>query len=516
MRIYRSVKGSDMLLCGKRVDRESEVNARDMTKVGPNAIENLDPCQPTSASSDGELMDLLRLYWKVGDWRETVRTMPSSINEHPDRAVLALLLGAAYLQVGNEHDGSSWIQKARDWGAGPVQIARVLVSGAYNSIGRAWAIQGNQKRALDNIEHSIGVGAQPATANHFSNERRRSQAVQLISELGSNGVIPSGLEKFVEDIYSMGRGGPEWRPAGGKSNEYGGSEHLFQGHAEDRLPVPEGIGYGQFFINSQDAWKLQNKIPATDLIASAYDLEQRQSPDHLLVILSTPRSGSTLLCDLFHQSGLCTPHEYFQPHQYMPILAARWQCGSHHGKVPLASYVKALLAQRTSHHGWLGINVHESHLHIFEKACVSFPNVPCRYVLLTRRDTVAQAVSYEIARQTGKWSSDFSERTVPQYDFQGVRKAVNQIEEQNRLLERFCERQQFDPYRLTYEDLIEHSEAVTSRLTTWLDAPIPLTPRSSIFQQGSHENERWKLQYLRDLRSEHNPDEIGKLTSGLK
>lgn len=499
-------------MCGKRDRKGLEANAPDMTKVEANTMENRRADQPTCVSSDGELMDLLRLYWKVGDWQEVVHSMPSSIEEHAERAVLALLLSAAHLQLGNERDGRSWLQKAREWGGDPVQIAHVLVSGAYNSVGRAWALNGNQARALDNIERSIGVGTRPATASHFSNERRRSQAFQLLSELSSNGAIPAGLNNFVQAACSIRRGDQKCQPGGAKSTGLGCSQIVPQDHAAGRLPASKDIDAGRFFINTQDAWKLQKKIPATDLIASAYDVEKRYSTDHLLVILSTPRSGSTLLCDLIYQSGLCIPHEYFQPHQYMPILADRWQCESDQGKVPLARYVKALRAYRTSRHGWLGINVHESHLHIFERACASLPDVPCRYVLLTRRDTVAQAVSYEKARQTGTWSSEFRARSLAQYDFQRVRKAANQIDEQNRLLEAFCETQQLNPYRLAYEDLVADPEATTSRLTAWLGSPVPLMRRSSMSRQGSEDNERWKLQYLRDLRSEYNPDESGHVT----
>ena len=485
-----------------------------MTSVEATTPEKGYPCEPIAESYDGHLMDLLRLYWKAGEWKEIVRSVPTSIEEHPDRAALALLLGAAQLQLGREDDGRSWLLKSQHWGCDSLQVARVLVSGVHNSLGRAWAIVGNQERAQDNIERAIGIGARPATTSHFAKERCRSQASQLVADFRAKGVVPRALRRFLKDAYSSTEGDQDTRPERMSYIRPDPSSDSAQGQSGLYSP-DETISResDRYYIRTRNAWNLEKQMPATDFVASAYDVNERRRIEKVLVILSTPRSGSTFLCDLIYRNGLCIPHEYFQPHQYMPILAERWACRASGAKVPLESYVEALVARRTSSYGWLGINVHESHLHVFEKARNSFPGVPCQYVLLSRRDTLAQAVSYEKARQTGKWSSEFSERAIAEYDFESVRKMANRIDEQNRLLEAYCQRTAIEPYRLYYEDLVADIEAETSRLALWLGSPVEFRRQPTLSRQSSEDNERWKLMYMRDLQREYNSGTTDRVTN---
>jgi Stf0 sulphotransferase len=67
-------------------------------------------------------------------------------------------------------------------------------------------------------------------------------------------------------------------------------------------------------------------IPEADFVSEPFDREASAPPSRMIVILSTPRSGSTFLCQLLHRAGLCTPHEYFQCDHYLPLLAYRWAC----------------------------------------------------------------------------------------------------------------------------------------------------------------------------------------------
>ena len=61
-------------------------------------------------------------------------------------------------------------------------------------------------------------------------------------------------------------------------------------------------------------------LPEDDFADGQFDRDVGTAPRTLLLILSTPRSGSTLACDLLHQAGVCTAHEYFQPYQIRPAM----------------------------------------------------------------------------------------------------------------------------------------------------------------------------------------------------
>lgn len=134
----------------------------------------------------------------------------------------------------------------------------------------------------------------------------------------------------------------------------------------------------------------------------------------IYILLSTPRSGSTLFCEkVYQQTGLVI-HEYLQSFQYLPFLAHRFNVvrettknGKHHRIISLKCYLQALVAARAQQ-GVLGINCHISHI-IYLRALVNeakrlYPDVQIEQDYLYRRDQYRQAASYAIAREKKIWS----------------------------------------------------------------------------------------------------------------
>jgi LPS sulfotransferase NodH len=177
-------------------------------------------------------------------------------------------------------------------------------------------------------------------------------------------------------------------------------------------------------------------IPDADFVSEAFDRTAASPTRRMIIIFSTPRSGSTFLCQLLHRAGVCTPHEYFQPHDYLPLLAFRWNCVDG-GRVAWNRYASALELHRTSELGVLGINLHGSHLRHFERALPHFSAREVRYVWLQRRDKLRQAVSYGIATQTGEWSSEFKTSSRPTYRFDIFHGRLKAIQRQEALIQAF-------------------------------------------------------------------------------
>jgi LPS sulfotransferase NodH len=194
-------------------------------------------------------------------------------------------------------------------------------------------------------------------------------------------------------------------------------------------------------------------IPEADLISKQFDRESAAPPARMLVILSTPRSGSTYLCQLLHQSGLCTPHEYFQHEQYLPLAAYRWGCAEG-GRVDWRRYAAALERHRTGESGVLGINLHGSHLRRYSEALPYFSARSVRYAWLQRRDKLRQAVSFGIAKQTGQWSIEFKRGAEPEYDHEFFRDRLRRIQKQEAFIHAFLELQSIDCETIYYEDFV--------------------------------------------------------------
>ncbi|MBC7605270.1 MAG: hypothetical protein H7255_21735 [Ramlibacter sp.] len=125
------------------------------------------------------------------------------------------------------------------------------------------------------------------------------------------------------------------------------------------------------------------------------------------VLCSTPRSGSNLIGDMLHATRLAgDPQEYLNA-RYIAGFMRSLADGT--SQMDIGEYMARLERRRTSPDGIFGVKIHYEHItaqwpkHIGQ--AVRFLRGYDHFVLLTRRDKVAQAVSLYKARQTQIWSS---------------------------------------------------------------------------------------------------------------
>jgi trehalose 2-sulfotransferase len=164
------------------------------------------------------------------------------------------------------------------------------------------------------------------------------------------------------------------------------------------------------------------------------------------LVCATPRSGSTLLCELLKETGVAgRPAEYFenlrstsyprQPRQYFEgrpeIQALLPEVDP--GTPERAFDWDAVLRAGTTPNGVFGAKVMWSHLDDLwprlggRRLEDLLPGL--RYVRVSRRDRVAQAVSLWIAIQTQRWrdEGDDAETHEPVYSFAAIRHLVEQL-----------------------------------------------------------------------------------------
>lgn len=109
---------------------------------------------PTLLPDDGTLLEQSRLYWLVGEWDRLAQLAETDLDSHPDRAKLALLAAGALAQLGQSDAARRLAHQARDWGCDPALMARVLLGGAYNSLGRVAQLLGDASEAARFFETS--------------------------------------------------------------------------------------------------------------------------------------------------------------------------------------------------------------------------------------------------------------------------------------------------------------------------------------------------------------------------
>ena len=177
-------------------------------------------------------------------------------------------------------------------------------------------------------------------------------------------------------------------------------------------------------------------------------------------ICCAPRVGSWLLCDLLIQTGLMgVPAEYFNAVRGMRRMAERFGLLGD-DKASLDAYIDVVRRHRTTANGVFAAKFQfwAMRPHIKNRTISKhFPNA--KFVYLTRRDIIAQGVSYEIARQTNRWTSTDS-GTIPQYDETRMHEAFDFVLKERDSWNAYFSANMIDPLRTDYETLIEETDAV--------------------------------------------------------
>ncbi len=195
-----------------------------------------------------------------------------------------------------------------------------------------------------------------------------------------------------------------------------------------------------------------------------------------LIVLSTQRSGSTMVCDdLTGTNRLGRPSEYF-----IKVIKGIGKCSPEQ----LRSLIYESLEKGETSNGILGLKIMANQILPIGKAlslselCNDESNERCFYsffkdavfIRVIREDKIAQAVSRVIARQTGvyhvadtitglegmlgKISKKRDEKLLT-YDYEAILKEVKNIKEEEDYLDRFFCIYNLTPLPIVYEKAIE-------------------------------------------------------------
>ena len=174
---------------------QSILNSSDNEKkfnINNHSEEIINPNKEDSAGHyelvayDESLLEKARIQWQFGDWQRLVKLERNLLENHPDRAKLALLIAAGHIQLNNNQQARQYLRLASEWGCDKKLISQLLVSGVYNSLGKLSAINGQGQRALQHFESAIVIGA-PTSEINLLTQARASKQLELIDlQLGSS------------------------------------------------------------------------------------------------------------------------------------------------------------------------------------------------------------------------------------------------------------------------------------------------------------------------------------------
>jgi trehalose 2-sulfotransferase len=234
-----------------------------------------------------------------------------------------------------------------------------------------------------------------------------------------------------------------------------------------------------------------------------------RAPVRSYLICATQRSGSQFLCELLRSTRVAGwPAEYYLP---------RSEAERYRVDVPMdAAYLARILARRTSN-GVFGMTVMRTNFAEFvewvgqfrpdtagrsaaQVLATVFPDL--RYVHLTRRDRVRQAVSVIRWLHTRKANSERVARApfdLP-FSYQSMEEQIAGLRRQDEAWRRFFAESGVEPVRVVYEDLAERPAATVAALLRGLGIGLPDELRvggTRLRRQADAINEAWVADYWR-------------------
>jgi LPS sulfotransferase NodH len=273
------------------------------------------------------------------------------------------------------------------------------------------------------------------------------------------------------------------------------------------------------------------------------------------LVCATPRSGSTLLCQLLDQTGIAghpeeyfealrhsglprRPHEYFDPERHANIIErlafrempdaapapnALWQPETYD------RYLEWSIEQGTTPNGVFGAKVMWGYLGDFAQllrgieglAGLPIPELlnrvfpGLRYIQITRKDKFRQAISLWRAVQTQAWRQDAdrsaSTTAEPQFSFRAINYLVRLLTAHDASWDAYFLGLGHQPLKITYEDLAGDPEPVIRDILTQFGIPAPANleisaPRLKI--QSDELSEQWFTSVHEHLSALESPDSI--------
>nr|WP_221583743.1 Stf0 family sulfotransferase [Microbacterium sp. G2-8] len=204
-----------------------------------------------------------------------------------------------------------------------------------------------------------------------------------------------------------------------------------------------------------------------------------------------------MLGHLLHATNqLGHPLEYLHP-----VNFARWK--ELYATSDAGETIRQLMRNRTSPSGVFSTKIHYPQLAAFGGIAALREHFPDPHVvLLRRRDSIKQAVSLAIARQTGKWIGETPSVADVQYDAHAIDRALADVILQTANWRRDVLRSDLPVLELDFEDILGREAEAVASIAAFAGVEVPageLPAAPSTRRQGSSLNAEWRARFLADV-----------------
>lgn len=240
------------------------------------------------------------------------------------------------------------------------------------------------------------------------------------------------------------------------------------------------------------------------------------------LICATPRSGTTLLCDLLEATGQAGRPQSYYRRQDMETRARDFDLRPADFPDPAAfdrAYLSAVLAAGAAGTGIFGLRLMWGTVgELLERLARLYPGAteaamltqafgPLVHIHLSRGDKVAQAISLLKAEQSGLWhvGADGADRQrvgpggPVAYDEGRIAGLVAELECDDAAWTAFFARHGIEPVRVAYEDLAASPGTEVRKILVALGRPPELADNliARTSRMADAETERWARRFCR-------------------
>jgi len=148
---------------------------------------------PLGADGQRDVMAQAKMHWFFGEWTALEKITPKTLYAHSERDRLALLVASAHAQLGSYEEARQHLHLALKWGCPPRLVAQVLIAGVHNSLGRAAAIAGDDRRMANHFRESVAL----------TNDRHDTELLthtRSVREMAKLGLLPKAVALVDEQI----------------------------------------------------------------------------------------------------------------------------------------------------------------------------------------------------------------------------------------------------------------------------------------------------------------------------
>ncbi len=233
------------------------------------------------------------------------------------------------------------------------------------------------------------------------------------------------------------------------------------------------------------------------------------------LLCGTPRTGSTLLCDLLASTGVAGhPASYFREPDQRDWASRLGVQVMSDGGFDYRDFVERVKREGTTSNGVFAARIMwgtMSHLvHGLSRPSSAGPDLallndafgPLVFVHLRRADVVRQAVSWARAERTGYWQPGDAASGEPELDLDLVAQLVRTVHGHNAAWSEWFAGQGVSPFVVTYENLVARPRSTVDGILARLGvvAPASWQPGSSLPRQADELSEDWVRRYHRAHR----------------